>query len=114
MRSGASAQSNAPLENAYRGWAGRHEALGGDRNVALGLGWSKAYSSEHSSASGVARLDLIGGSLRVEVEGLGREGGDVWLIDNLPATGAAPLPSRATARSWSAPSSRAATRPCSR
>ncbi len=90
----AVAQTVDSLESAYLSWADRHEALGGDRNVALRLGWSKAYSIEHSSASGVASLDLIGGSLRVEVEGLGREGGDVWLVDNLPGAGrsAAPEP----------------------
>ncbi len=51
-----------------------------------------------SSASGVVNLDLVGGSLRVEVSGLEGEGGDVWLIDNLPGRGqsAAPDPGDAS------------------
>jgi cytochrome c peroxidase len=78
------------IDDSYRHWAARHEARGGDRNVVLRLGWSKAYSRRFSSASGTATLDLLGGALRVEVEG--REGGDVWLVDNSAAGSAAPGP----------------------
>ncbi len=93
----AGAQRAERLEEAYSAWVARHEARGGDRDVALALGWSKAYSVRFSSASGVVNLDLIGGSLRVEVSGLD-EGGDVWLIDNVPGPGqsAAPDPGDAS------------------
>jgi cytochrome c peroxidase len=89
---GASAQTSSGLEEVYAAWVARHEGRGGDRNVALRLGWSKAHSVRHSSASGLATLDRIAGSLRVEVDGLGPEGGDVWLIDNLSGAGRSAAP----------------------
>ncbi len=77
----------------YARFADDYAARGGSRNLAFALGWSKALSAEHTSARGVARLDLIAGSIDVEVEGLdGTTVGDVWLVDNKPVAGDTVMP----------------------
>ena len=55
---------------AYRAWAAAHEQAGGDRQVEVALGWSKALSRVRSEATGRAELDLVSGRVRVEVDGL--------------------------------------------
>ena len=75
------------LRAAYRGWATAHEAQGGDRNVMVALGWSKAMSAAHTTARGIARLDLVSGRLVVDVDDSGTEELEVWLVDNQPIPG---------------------------
>ncbi len=70
---------------AYGDWVKQHDVNGGDRNVMISLGYWKALSTEHTGASGLAKLDLIDGSVSVTVSGLppGQQW-DVWLVDNRP------------------------------
>ena len=62
------------LRTSYERWKVGHEINGGDRNLVLSLGWSKALSPGFTGAKGQAILDLIGGSISVEVRGLPEEG----------------------------------------
>src|SRR5262249_35241002 len=76
------------LRSAFAQWVPTYERAGGDRALTLPLGWSKALSREFSIASGTATIDLIGGSVLVEVRGLTDPGiSDVWLVDNRPHPG---------------------------
>ena len=68
-------------------WVAAHERAGGDRNVVLGLGWSKGLSKEHAKASGRVRLDLLDGAVSVEVRNLPEGVSEVWLVDNLDRPG---------------------------
>jgi cytochrome c peroxidase len=77
----------AVVRDAYRQWAVAHAAAGGDRSVMIALGWSKALSTVRSPATGTARLDLVEGTVNVEVAGLNGEAADVWLVDNQPVAG---------------------------
>src|SRR5688572_20440748 len=58
------------LRVAYDAWKERHEAMGGDRNVQVGLGYNRGLSGEFSTASGRAQLDLLAGRVELEVYGL--------------------------------------------
>jgi cytochrome c peroxidase len=83
------------LASAYATWGAAYARSGGNRNLAIALGWSRGLSSEASSARGLARLDLIGGSARVEIEGLDAgQGWDVWLVDNQEGLRRSVLPER--------------------
>lgn len=77
----------------YREWEAAYVKNGGDRNMVLPLGFAKGLSTEHSAASGSARLDLIDGAVAVEVRGFPKaESFDVWLIDNQEGPGLSVLP----------------------
>ena len=81
------------LRTSYERWKVWYEMNGGDRNLVLPLGWSKALSAEFTNAKGQAILDLVGGSVSVEVRGLPEEGSwEVWLVDNLPGPGRSVMP----------------------
>jgi hypothetical protein len=81
------------LGAAYRQWVAAHDASGGDHNVALALRWSKGLSVDFSRATGEARLDLIRGSVAVEVRGLDEATEwTVWLVDNVPGPGRSVVP----------------------
>lgn len=83
------------LQGTYLSWKASHQRNGGDRNLVIPLGWSRGLSSEHSAARGTARFDLIGGSVRVTVDGLAAgEGWEVWLVDNQEGPGRSTLPER--------------------
>lgn len=84
--------SATKLGTGYERWAADHEARGGDRNVNLALRWSKGLSVEFSNATGQARLDLVAGSVLVEVRGLQGPGWEVWLVDNQPGPGRSVAP----------------------
>jgi mono/diheme cytochrome c family protein len=77
----------------YQTWAATHEQAGGDRQVEVPLGWSKALSAIRSEARGTARLELTSGRVLVELSGLVDEA-DVWLVDNqeVPNDTVAPEP----------------------
>jgi len=77
----------------YKTWRGRHEALGGDRNLVLALGWSRDLAPAHGSARGLVKLDLVGGSASATVEGLAAdEDWDLWLVDNQEGEGRSARP----------------------
>lgn len=89
--SAASSENNASsgfgtveaLESNYNTWEAQYNKDGGDRNWVIPMGWFKGLSTEHHYANGKATLNLIDGTVSVEVEGLpDAEGMDVWLIDN--------------------------------
>lgn len=68
---------------AYEQWKGMAKKSGADRNLVLPLGYSKALSFKFTNAHGTAKVDLINGSISVEVSGLpDKEAFDVWLVDN--------------------------------
>jgi len=73
------------VKMAYADWVKQHDVNGGDRNVTISLGYWKALSAEYTRASGLAKLDLLDGSVSVTVSGLppGQQW-DVWLVDNQP------------------------------
>lgn len=58
------------LSAAYNRWKTQAERSGADRKLVLPLSYSKALSSKYTQASGLATLDLVHGSLWVEVSGL--------------------------------------------
>jgi mono/diheme cytochrome c family protein len=70
------------LKRIYGRWIARYEAGGGDRILTIPLAYSKALSGEFSPARGRMRLDLLEGSLTVEVRGLDAGDYAVWLVDN--------------------------------
>src|SRR3990172_9730300 len=71
------------LLSGYEQWKAMAKKSGADRNLVLPLGYSKALSFKFTNAHGIARIDLINGSISVEVSGLSdKEAFDVWLVDN--------------------------------
>ncbi len=84
--------STETLEANYKQWEAQYVKDGGDRNVVMAMGWFKGLSTEETYAKGVTRLNLVDGTLSVEVTGLANpEGFDFWLIDDLVGS-AAPEP----------------------
>lgn len=81
------------LLDQYREWEAEYERNGGDRNIVMTLGWSKGMSDDHSKAYGLAKLDLIAGTVAAEVVGLPPEQGwDLWLVEDKPGPGRTVLP----------------------
>jgi len=78
-------QSN--LELFYLDWQKRYLARGGDRNVEIPVAWEDSLSTERSAARGLIFLDLIDGTARAEVRGLGDRPAEVWLVDNQEGPG---------------------------
>jgi cytochrome c peroxidase len=72
------------VKDAYGEWMKRHDAQGGDRYVAIPLGYWKALSASYTTANGLAKLNLIDGTVSVTVSGLPTGEWDVWLVDNKP------------------------------
>ncbi|HEV2845836.1 MAG TPA: hypothetical protein VG477_13370, partial [Thermoanaerobaculia bacterium] len=81
------------LEGFYRDWQKSYEAIGGDRNVLVTVGWTEGLSTEHSAARGEVELDLLAGRVRAEVQGLD-EPADLWLVDNQDGPGRTVQPER--------------------
>jgi cytochrome c553 len=82
----------ASLNSAFLSWAADHEAAGGDRNVLIGLGWSKGLSHELTDANGLARLDLVDSAVQVEIDGLKPGDWDVWMVESRLGGSALPQP----------------------
>ncbi len=79
------------VEVAYRAWRERDEAAGG--KISVRLGWSKAFSTEFTRATGRATIDPERGTLRVEVAGLeDPKAHEVWLVDDVPGPGKSARP----------------------
>ncbi|HSF07041.1 MAG TPA: hypothetical protein VLG10_14735 [Methylomirabilota bacterium] len=72
------------VKSAYGEWVAQHNTYGGDRKVAIALGYWKALSTTYTQASGMATLNLIDGAVSVSVSGLPQGEWDVWLVDNRP------------------------------
>jgi cytochrome c553 len=82
----------ANLNSAFLSWASGHEAGGGDRNVLIGLGWSKGLSREYTEANGLARLDLVDDAVQVEIDGLKPGDWEIWMVESRPGGSALPEP----------------------
>ncbi len=69
----------------YKDWETKYEKDGGDRNMVLAMGWFKGLSTGHSYASGLAKFNLVDGTVTVAINGLSEdEGWDVWMVDSAP------------------------------
>jgi cytochrome c peroxidase len=76
------------LLTAYNRWKATATQHGAEQHVVLLLRYSKGLSATFTRANGQARLDLVDGTVTVEVSGLPEaEAFDVWLIDNRPGPG---------------------------
>jgi hypothetical protein len=75
------------FEDFYRNWQKAYLEAGGDRDVAVTLGWTEGLSTERSSARGQVNLDMIDGVLRAEVKGMRGPPADLWLVDNQDGPG---------------------------
>ena len=81
------------LLDQYKEWAVAYEKSGGDRNIVMGLGWSKGLSDEYTKAFGYAKLNLVDGIVAAEVSGLPPDQGwDLWLVQDNPGPGKTVLP----------------------
>ena len=77
----------------YKEWKVEYEKGGGDRNIVMGLRWSKGLSEQHSKAFGYAKLDLVAGTVSAEVSGLPEDNGwDLWLVQDNPGQSSTVLP----------------------
>ncbi|HEY7492526.1 MAG TPA: hypothetical protein VIH59_15630 [Candidatus Tectomicrobia bacterium] len=73
---------------AYNRWKVTATQHGAEQNLILSLRYSKGLSVAFTKAHGRARLDLVDGTITVEVSGLPEATAfDVWLIDNRPGSG---------------------------
>jgi hypothetical protein len=67
----------------YKEWETLYEKDGGDRNLVLAMGWFKGLSTGNSYASGLAKFNLVDGTVSVAINGLSKdEGWEVWLVDS--------------------------------
>jgi hypothetical protein len=68
------------LLSTYDRWKDKATQVGGESNLVLPLGYSKGLSAQFTKARGQAFLDLVGGTISVEVSGFPEEQAlDVWL-----------------------------------
>jgi hypothetical protein len=71
------------LRDMYESWKLAHEARGGDRHLTLQLNELRHVSVIPTSTQGTVHLDLLGGSIALEIPALpSDEATDVWLVDN--------------------------------
>ena len=76
------------LESAYQRWQQVYEKHGGDHQLIINLTYTKAYSSEFTSAKGQLRLDLKQGHLYANVKGLQPARYTLWLLASPSQSGA--------------------------
>lgn len=77
----------------YKEWEAAYEQSGGDRNLVIGLNWSKGLSDEHATAHGYTKIDIEAGTVSAEVSGLPQDKGwDLWLVQDNPGPGRTVLP----------------------
>lgn len=74
----------------YEDWAAGHSLRGGDRFIGVRLAALDAASSVPSAAEAIANLDLVDGTIAVQVDGLHIDDADVWLVDNRDGGSALP------------------------
>ncbi|HSN86999.1 MAG TPA: hypothetical protein VL025_09595, partial [Thermoanaerobaculia bacterium] len=84
--------SPAGIDSVFEVWQAGYERNGGDQNVVIGIGWVQGLSKEFSTANGRVDLDMIGGSISAEVEGLDGMAADLWLVDNVDTPGTSITP----------------------
>ncbi|HET8676471.1 MAG TPA: hypothetical protein VFO63_11825 [Blastocatellia bacterium] len=87
------------LEAGYRAWEAEYVKNGGDRNMVVSMGGFKGLSTIETTAHGVAKLNLVEGTISVEANGLDTSGGyDFWLVDNGAGSSVLPEPDDAMTR----------------
>src|SRR5258706_16351958 len=86
----AGQESNSGLGNVdtlvarYQNWQADYVKHSGEGNIVLPLTPSRTLSTEFVNARGEAKINVINGTVDVEVQGLPRsEEWDVWVIDNI-------------------------------
>jgi mono/diheme cytochrome c family protein len=72
------------LRDAYSEWKEAQGAIGGSRSIVLGLEWTRAFATADRTGGGRAQLDLVEGTIDVEVQGLcDGEPLDFWIVQNV-------------------------------
>ena len=67
----------------YKEWETQYLKDGGDKNMVLAMGWFKGLSTGHSYANGLAKFNLLDGTVTVAISGLPKDVGyDVWMVDS--------------------------------
>lgn len=90
---GGASFAASPLSGTYKRWEAAHLKNGGDRQVVIGLGWSKGISAEPTPAVGSVTLDLLQGTVTAQVQGLeDPAGADLWLVQTVERSGRSFLP----------------------
>lgn len=75
----------------YDAWKAGEARSGNGARIELGLRWSRALSTERTTASGRVELDAARNRVDVDVSGLDpAQGFEAWLVDDDPRTSAAP------------------------
>jgi len=81
------------LAKSYDRWKGAAHPDAGEYELVVPLSWFPGISKERSEAGGVAVIDMIGGSVSVEVGGIDVQNlAEVWLVDNRPGEAASAMP----------------------
>jgi len=69
------------LQQKYEQWKVSYERNNGAETLSLPLGFAKAFSSDQTGAKGLAKIDLLKGSIEVKLSGLDKnEDYAFWLI----------------------------------
>ena len=67
----------------YKEWETQYVKDGGDKNMVLAMGWFKGLSTGHSYANGLAKFNLVDGTVTIAITGLSKDVGyDVWMVDS--------------------------------
>jgi len=80
------------LMTSYNDWEATYAANGGDRRMTISLGPAKGLATTSSTTHGRMVLDLLAGTISVEVAALPEGTWEVWLIENRPGPGRSVLP----------------------
>lgn len=81
------------LRASYQKWRSSYEMQGGDATrLRLPLAWSRALSSQKTSARGLFELNLMDGLASVKVSNLEPGEYDAWLVDNQEGPGRTVIP----------------------
>ena len=84
---GASAER---VQRLFAQWTKRHEARGGDENIAVVLADLNLFRSRIEAGVGTAYIDLLRSRVSVQVAEAEAEALDVWLVDDKPGSSALP------------------------
>ena len=77
----------------YENWRDSYVKYSGEGNIVLPLTPSKTLSTEFVNARGQAKINVVNGTVDIEVQGLpSSEEWDVWLIDNISGPNMSVMP----------------------
>jgi hypothetical protein len=81
------------LARSYDRWRAATYPEAGRYEIVTALSWFPGVSAERSRARGLASIDMVSGTLQIEVGGIDLERlAEVWLIDNRPGEGSSAMP----------------------